>query len=408
MLQTCWRSTHLGSTWRNLGLLPDFSLRFTTLFNCLLAARGRVRDDSPMSTSLRDIPRWTVVAPLIGGMIAAGAAAGIGGYFAILVALGLAAGVISAIHHAEVIAHRVGEPYGTLVLALSVTLLEVSLVGSVMLAGHGEAAALARDTVFASVMIILNGIVGMSLLVGGLRHRAQEFSLEGVSAALAALAAITVMTLVFPNFTVTVPGPFYSPSQLALVAIVSIVIYGAFVISQTLVHRGLFLEIEPSLSQNSVSVPPGSALTAVSAALLLLCLLVVVASAHTLAPLLEAKVTAWGAPNAIVGVVIAALVLLPEALAALRAARQNRLQTSLNLALGSALASIGLTIPAISLLSLLAGIKLVLGIDMKSVVLLILSLFTTTLVLRTGKTMLLHGVVLLVLFIVYLFMTVVP
>lgn len=359
-------------------------------------------------SSLRDIPRWALVAPLIGGVIAAGAATGLGGYYAILVGLGLCAGVFAAIHHAEVVAHRVGEPYGTLVLAMSVTLLEVSLVGSVMLAGRGESAALARDTVFATVMIILNGIVGMSLLVGGLRHRAQEFSLDGVSAALVALAAITAMTLVFPNFTVTVPGPFYASSQLALVAIVSVVIYGAYIVTQTLVHRALFVEIESSGAQDSVSGLPSTALTVTSAALLLLCLLIVVASAHTLAPILEAKVAVWGAPNAIVGVVIAALVLLPEGLAALRAARQNRLQTSLNLALGSALASIGLTIPAISLLSILLGVKLVLGIDPKSIVLLVLSLFTTTLVLRTGRTMLLHGVVLLVLFIVYLFLTVVP
>jgi Ca2+:H+ antiporter len=168
------------------------------------------------------------------------------------------------------------------------------------------------------------------------------------------------------------------------------------------------VENESSPAQDSVSRLPSNALTVTSAALLLLCLFVVVASAHTLAPIFEAKVAAWGAPNAIVGVVIAALVLLPEGLAALRAARQNRLQTSLNLALGSALASIGLTIPAISLLSILLGAKLVLGIDMKSLVLLVLSLFTTTLVLRTGRTMLLHGVVLLVLFIVYLFLTVVP
>ncbi len=361
-----------------------------------------------MPSSLRDIPRWTLVAPLFGGVIAAGAAAGLGGYYAILVGLGLCAGVFAANHHAEVVAHRVGEPYGTLVLALSVTLLEVSLVGSVMLAGHEESAALARDTVFATVMIILNGIVGMSLLVGGLRHRAQEFSLDGVSAALVALAAITVMTLVFPNFTVTVPGPYYSSSQLALVAIVSVVIYGAYIATQTLVHRALFVETGLSPAQDSVSDLPSTALTVTSAALLLLCLLVVVASAHTLAPILEARVAVWGAPNAIVGVVIAALILLPEGLAALRAARQNRLQTSLNLALGSALASIGLTIPAISLLSILVSIKLVLGIDMKSVVLLVLSLFTTTLVLRTGRTMLLHGVVLLVLFTVYLFLTVVP
>jgi Ca2+:H+ antiporter len=358
--------------------------------------------------SARRIPLWTVLAPAIGSVIATGAAIGIGGYFAILVALALTVAVFAAIHHAETVALRIGEPFGTLVLALAVTLLEVSLVGSVMLTGQGDTASLARDTVFATVMIILNGIVGLSLLVGGLHHRAQEFSLDGVSAALVALGAITVMTLVFPNFTATVPGPFYSPSQLILVAVVSVVIYGAFIITQTIVHRPLFLESEPRAEQRAQPTPPSALLAYASAGLLLICLLVVVASAHALAPLIEAKVVEWGAPDAIVGVIIATLVLLPEALAALRAARQNRLQTSLNLALGSALASIGLTIPAISILSILIGIKLVLGIDMKSIVLLTLSLFTTTLILRTGRTMILHGVVLLVLFVVYLFLTVVP
>ena len=356
----------------------------------------------------REIPLWTVLAPLIGGVIALGEAVGVGGYSAILVVPGLAMGVFAAIHHAETVALRIGEPYGTLVLALSVTLLELSLVGSVMLSGHGDTAALARDTVFATVMILLNGIVGLSLLVGGLRHRAQEFSLDGVSAALVALATITVMTLVFPNFTETVPGPFYSPSQLALVAVVSAVVYGAFIVTQTIGYRPLFLENEPSVAPRSQVTPPSAVLAYASAGLLLLCLLVVMASAHALAPLIEAKVAEWGAPDAIVGIIIATLVLLPEGLAALRAARQNRLQTSLNLALGSALASTGLTIPAISVLSILLGIKLVLGIDMKSIVLLLLSLFATTLVLRTGRTMILHGVVLLVLFIVYLFLTAVP
>jgi Ca2+:H+ antiporter len=360
------------------------------------------------ASAQRSTPLWTVLAPVLGSVIAAGAAAGIGGYFAILVALGLAAGVFAAIHHAETVALRIGEPFGTLVLALAVTLLELSLVGSVMLTGRPDTAALARDTVFATVMIILNGIVGLSLLVGGLHHRAQEFSLDGVSAALVALGAITVMTLVFPNFTDTVPGPFYSPSQLILVAVVSVVIYGAFIITQTIVHRPLFIEYEPDVMQRPEFERPSAFLAYASAGLLLICLLVVVVSAHDLAPLIEANVAAWGAPDAIVGVIIAVLVLLPEGLAALRAARQNRLQTSLNLALGSALASIGLTIPAISILSIFIGVKLVLGIDMKSVVLLVLSLFTTTLVLRTGRTMILHGVVLLVLLIVYLFLTVVP
>ncbi len=356
----------------------------------------------------RHLPPWTVVAPVSGVVIATAAALGVGGYFAILVVTGLTAAVFAAIHHAETVARRVGEPFGTLVLALAVTLIELALVGSVMLTGRADTAVLARDTVFATVMIILNGIVGLSLLVGGLHHRTQEFSLDGVSAALVALGAITVMTLVFPNFTETVPGPFYSTSQLALVAVVSVVIYGAFIVTQTVVHRPLFLETEPGIERPGKTERPSAGVALASVGLLLLCLFAVVGSAHGLAPLIEARVAAWGAPEATVGVIIAALVLLPEGLAALRAARQNRLQASLNLALGSALASIGLTIPAISILSILIGVKLVLGIDMKSVVLLTLSLFTTTLILRTGRTMILHGVVLIVLFIVYLFLTIVP
>ncbi|MEJ0006778.1 MAG: hypothetical protein WDM77_10555 [Steroidobacteraceae bacterium] len=329
-------------------------------------------------------------------------------YVAILVGLGLVGSVFAAVHHAETVAQRVGEPYGTLVLALAVTLIEVSLIGSITLAGHGQAATLARDTVFATVMIILNGIVGLSLLVGGLRHQVQEFSLEGVSAALVALGAIVILTLVFPNFTVTTPGPFYSGSQLTFVAIVSVVIYGGYLLTQTISHRRLFLDGASAFEHAPGTAPPSIAVASASAVLLLLCLSVVVVSAHILSPLLEVKVAAWGAPNAVVGIVIAALVLLPEGIAALRAARQNRLQSSLNLALGSALASIGLTIPTISILSLLAGVKLELGIDMKSVVLLVLSLFTTTIILRTGRTMILHGVVLIVLFLVYLFFTTVP
>jgi Ca2+:H+ antiporter len=356
----------------------------------------------------RAIPIWTIVAPVIGGAFAVAAALGAGGYVVLLMGLGMVGSVFAAVHHAETVAHRVGEPYGTLVLALAVTLIEVSLIGSVTLAGHGAAATLARDTVFATVMIILNGIVGLSLLVGGLQHQAQEFSLEGVSAALVALATIVIMTLVFPNFTVTTPGPFYSGSQLAFVAVVSVVIYGAFILTQTISHRPLFLDAGPEQEESLPSPRPPASIAFASAGLLFVCLVVVVMSAHILSPLLEAKVAAWGAPNAIVGIVIAVLVLLPEGIAALRAARQNRLQSSLNLALGSALASIGLTIPAISILSLVVGVKLELGIDMKSVVLLLLSLFTTTIILRTGRTMILHGVILIVLFLVYLFFTTVP
>ena len=361
---------------------------------------------------LADLPLWTILAPIIAGIVLAAATLGVGlsGIFVGVIALALAGSVFAAVHHAETVAHRVGEPYGTLVLALAVTLIEVALIVSLMIAGGSEAAALARDTVFAAVMIILNGIIGLCLLVGGLRHNQQTFSLDGVSASLVALAAIVVLTLVFPNYTITAPGPVYSPSQLMLIAVVSLVIYGAFVFAQTIGHRRIFVadEADAALEPPHHAPPPSNAVTAVSSVLLMACLTAVVLLAKKLAPSLEAAVLHVGAPNAVVGVVIAAIVLLPEGLAALRAARANRLQTSLNLALGSALASIGLTIPAVSMLSLYTHTQLVLGINTESTVLLILSLFITVIALRTGRTIVLHGIVLLVIFVVYLFTTVVP
>jgi hypothetical protein len=182
-------------------------------------------------------------------MAAAMVGLGSSGIFVAVVAASLAASVFAAVHHADVVAHRVGEPYGTLVLALAVTLIEVALIVSLMIAGGDDATALARDTVFAAVMIILNGIIGLCLLVGGLKHREQTFSLDGVSAALVALGAIVVLTLVFPNYTVTTPGPYYSSSQLILIAVVSLVIYGAFVFAQSIGHRGMFVPDDPAEAQ---------------------------------------------------------------------------------------------------------------------------------------------------------------
>jgi Ca2+:H+ antiporter len=361
--------------------------------------------ENPSRAFLPGLPVWTIAAPLLAAAIYVGAALGLGGLYVILIAAGVAVSVFAAVHHAEVVAHRIGEPFGTLVLALAVTLIEVALIVSLMLAGGSEASALARDTVFAAVMIILNGIIGLCLLVGGWKHREQAFSLDGVSASLAALAVIAVMTMVFPNFTVTTPGPYYSSSQLILIAIISLVIYGAFVFTQTVGHRQYFLDGDVDEAHGH---PPTNAVAAASGVLLVLCLVAVVLLAKKLAPHLETALANAGAPEALVGVVIAGIVLLPEGLAAVRAARQNRLQTSLNLALGSALASIGLTVPAVSALSLWLGAKLVLGIDAKSMILLMLSLLVTTLVLRTGRTIILHGVVLLVIFAVYIFTTVVP
>jgi len=258
--------------------------------------------------------------------------------------------------------------------------------------------------IFAGAVLLAAGLgVG-----GGVMHREQSFSLEGVSAALVALGTIAILTLVFPNYTVTTPGPYYSPSQLALVAVVTLVIYGAFIFTQTIGHRQFFLHDDEAEKSTSHEARPSNRVTVLSSLLLLLCLASVVLLAKKLAPSLEAAVLRLGAPNALVGVIIAGIVLLPEGLAALRAARANRLQTSLNLALGSALASIGLTIPAVGFLSLYMNSHLRLGIDAKSSLLLMLSLFVTVLALRTGRTIILHGVVLLTVFVVYLFTSIVP
>jgi Ca2+:H+ antiporter len=354
------------------------------------------------------LPAWTIFAPIAGWLLIAGTVLGFGGFYLVLLAAGLIASVLAAVHHAEVVAHRVGEPYGTLVLAIAVTVIEVALIVSLMLAGGPETAALARDTVFAAVMIILNGMVGLCLLAGGSRFREQEFGLYGVSAALTTLAAIAVLTLVLPNYTVTTPGPVYSPSQLAFIAVVSLVLYATFVLVQAVRHRDYFLPVEAAGNEEVHAPPPTPRATTVSALFLIVCLVAVVLLAKSLAPSVEAAVASAGAPKALVGIIIAAVVLLPEGLAAFRAARLNRIQTSLNLALGSALASIGLTIPAVAIVSLVTGWRLELGLDTKSTVLLLLSLFIATLSLATGRTTVLQGVVHLMVFAVYLFVTIVP
>jgi Ca2+:H+ antiporter len=357
---------------------------------------------------MRALTSWTIIAPALAWLLFAGALFGLSGPFLILVAFGLIGAVLAAVHHAEVVAHRVGEPYGTLVLALAVTLIEVALIVSLMISGGPDATTLARDTVFAAVMIILNGIVGICLLVGGMRHREQSYGLEGVSASLTTLAAITVLTLILPNYTISIAGPVYSPSQLAFIAVVSLVLYGTFILVQTVRHRDYFLPVDADGTEGTHAPTPSVKTAVLSGALLVACLVVVVLLAKKLAPSIEMFVANLGAPNALVGIIIAGVVLLPEGIAAMSAARQNRLQTSLNLALGSALATIGLTIPAVAIVSLYSGLTISLGIDVKSTVLLMLSLFITAIALRTGRTTILQGAVLLVIFAVYLFTTIVP
>ena len=363
------------------------------------------------SHSIRYNPAWTIALPVAGiaTVLLAGLFPDIPGLVALLSA-GLAGSVISAVHHAEVIAHKVGEPFGTLVLALSVTIIEVALIVSMMLSGGEATAALARDTVFAAVMIILNGIIGISLLVGGRRHHEQEFQLQGVSAALGTLTVIVIFTLVLPNYATSVPGPLYSRSQLVFIAVATLVLFVAFTFVQTVRHRDYFLPLDDDSEKDpdQHAAPPSSRDVWLSLAMLLLALAAVVLAAKAISPTIKGLLAHFDAPAATLGILIAAIVLLPEGLAAMRAASNNRLQTSLNLAIGSAIATIGLTIPAVAVFTLAMGWPLVLGLDDKSVMLLLLTLFVASISLRTGRTTVLQGIVHLVLFAAYLFLSFVP
>lgn len=356
--------------------------------------------------SWRGTPLWTLAAPVLALLAALVGVAGMATVGAVAAGVLLVGAILAAVHHAEVVADRVGEPFGTLVLALSVTVIEVGLIVSVMLSGGDAAPTMARDTVFAAVMVILNGIIGISLLAGGLKHSEQQFEQRGVSSALAVLAVLVVLSLILANFTSSVPGPFYSATQLAFVGVASLVLYLGFVSAQTISHRGYFLTDDVSGAADGGHAIHGPA--GVSAVLLLVALVAIVLTGKALAPTIEAAVRAAGLPHAVVGIAVAAIVLGPEGLAAWRAARINRLQTSLNLALGSALASIGLTLPAVAVVALVTGMPVALGIDAKNTVLLALSLFVSAISLSTARTTYLLGLVHLVLFASWLLVTLVP
>jgi Ca2+:H+ antiporter len=331
-------------------------------------------------------------------------------WFIVLMGVALIGAVIAAVHHAEVVAHKTGEPYGTLVLALCITVIEVSLIVSLMIAGKEGSEVIARDAVFATIMIIMNGIIGLCIFVGGLSHRELSFRNEGTNSTLAVLTALATFILVLPVVTVSTPGPTFTTSQLAFAGISTLALYMAFLFFQTVSHRDYYLPKakDKKTDINFHALKPSNLKTAVSGILLFASLIAVVALAKLLSPTIEAAVQAAGAPKAVVGIAIAFLVLLPEGFAALRAARANRLQSSLNLALGSALASIGLTIPAVAAIAIFFGMPLTLGISSLNMILMYLSFFIGALTLAIGRTTLLQGVVHLIIFFEYLFLSLVP
>lgn len=353
---------------------------------------------------LKTFLNWTILLPLMSVAFYFSGLLGQSLLFTLIGAAFLISSVLSAVHHAEVVAHRVGEPFGTIILALSITILEVAIIISLMVAGGEGALTYARDTVFAAVMLLLTGILGTCIWIGGLKFHEQKFARSSATTSMVSLVAILVLTLILPNFTTSERGPFYSTAQLVFIAIASLVIYGTFIAIQTVRHREYFV----TETEEDHDEPTSRKKAILSFIFLIICLGVVVLMAKALSPAIEEMVKSIGAPKNLVGVIIAAVVLLPEGIAAIRSARNNKLQNSLNLALGSALASIGLTIPAVAVVCILFNLPLMLGLDAKSIILLSLAVFTVMLSLSRGKTNILYGTVLLVILAAYIFTTIVP
>ena len=322
----------------------------------------------------------------------------------VLLDLFLAGAVLAAVFHAEVIAERVGEPFGSLVLAVAVTVIEVGLIVTLMVAGGDETETLARDTVFAAVMITCNGIVGLAIFTAALRDRVAVFNAEGSATAFATVITLATLSLVLPTFTTSAPGPEFTASQLAFAAVASLALYVLFLVVQTVRHRSHFLPEDDGEAADDHGPPPTRPAALRSFGLLLVSLVAVVGLAKVSSGAIEDGVKSIGAPQSAVGVVIALLVLMPETLASTRNARRGRVQISFNLGYGSAMASIGLTIPVIALASIWLEGPLVLGLGSTQIVLLVLTALVSSLTLLPGRATLQEGGVHLILLAAFLFL----
>jgi Ca2+:H+ antiporter len=359
------------------------------------------------------VTRWTTVLPLASlvVLVIALITHTSGAFGVTVVALFLVAAVLAAVQHAEVIAHRLGDPLGSLVLAVAVTVIEVALIVTLMVGGSGDTSTLARDTVFAAVMLSLNGIVGFSLVVAALKHHLAVFNAEGTGSALATVITLAALTLVLPTFTVSNPGPTFTPSQLAFAAVVSLAVYGLFVFTQTVRHRDFFLprnDTDSSADEEHAHELPGNREAVISFVLLLVSLIGVVGLAKVESKPLEHAVDDAGLPHAFVGVVIAALVLLPEAISAVRAAARDQVQISFNLAYGSAMASIGLTIPTIAVAKIWLDRPLTLGLGSLQMFMLLISAIVAVLTVVPGRSKPLQGGLHLVLLATFVFVSINP
>ena len=322
-------------------------------------------------------------------------------------------GAFSVVSHADALADLLGEPLGTLVLTLSIVGIEVSLITAIMLAGEG-APTLARDTMFAVLMIVLNGMVGAALLVGGFRHREQTFNLQGAQAFLAVLVPLSVVILILPNFTISTPDPTLSPLQATLFALFTLALYAVFLAIQTVRHRSFFVQPGTDVTVESRADAihrdrPAITRTPIYHALFLVLTLVpIVLLSHDLAILVDFGIETLGAPAALGGILIASLILAPEAVSALNAARANHLQRSVNICLGASLSTIGMTVPAVLVVSLVTGQELLLGLSQVGMLLLFLTLLVCIMTFGGRRTNMLQGAVHIVLFLVFLVLTIAP
>jgi len=351
------------------------------------------------------LKHWSKIIPLLAVIAYILGFAKMGGFAQFTLGILLIGAVLSAVHHSEEIAHRVGEPFGTIILAISITIIEVALIISLMLAGGDKALYLARDTVFAAVMIILNAIIGVCILIGTLKHFEQTFQKKSVNTSLVSLVAILVLTLVLPNFTTGGVAARYTTPQLFFVAFACVIIYASFLYVQTVRHKNYFINDNASAKIDTHTTEHNIFL---SLFFLVISLAIVVLLAKSLSPIIEKLVIEANLPQALVGIIIATVVLLPEAIAAIKSAYKNDIQTSLNLSFGSALAAIGLTIPSVAIVSTVFEIDMILGLDSKSMVLLGLSVFTVMLSLSKGKTNIVYGLILIINFAAYIFTTIFP
>lgn len=352
---------------------------------------------------MKYISYWDRVIPILAIIVYASGIFNANIFGQLLVVVLLIGSILSAVHHSELIAHKVGEPFGTIILAVSITIIEVALIISLMLAGGEKAMFLARDTVFSAVMILLTIIIGICIVIGSFKHFEQKFDQKSVNTTLVSLVAILVLTLVLPNFTNGGTNTSFSQPQLILISVSCLVIYSAFIYIQTIKHRNYFLADKQSKDNSNKKTS-----LILNVTFLIISLIITVLLAKTISPVIENFIIESDLPHSLLGIIIAFVILLPEGIAATKAAYKNDIQSSLNLSLGSALAAIGLTIPSVAFVSTVFNIEIALGLNSISMVLLGLTIFTVMLSLSKGITNILYGIILILLFIIYVFTIIYP